>query len=526
MNMKSKMKSVSISSLLVLSLITTACTKSGGEASAPTSTQGGSSEQGASFTYMMAGKYINWINDLKWYPVLKQETKTDVKFVNGGEDDAAYTKNLELKIGSGQFPDSGVVSLAQAEVYGKQGLFMDLKPIIDKVGPNIKAYIEKNPDYKNLITTQKGEIFGLPQEYPTLSNVTFYRADLFEKAGIKENPKTIEEFTNNLKKLKEANKGVSDFYPLTGRDGYIKFTEAFDAIDRIDANGKVHGIYETGAGTDLYSEGTKQLIEWYSQLYKDKLIDPEWVAGTATEESWQTKMLTGKGAIGNDFFTRPSWFMNNGGPTNNPSYSIKVMEPFAGKDGKQTKLAPSAPKYRMDRVFVINKKSKDKAEAIIKFMDYVFSDKGRNLMDYGVEGQSYKSNNGTNEFLVKFEEEGNKPLGTPVWNFLQDRLTFPAPVNNAAYYQWMDALTKSFATTYFDKYTSKEFPSIKYTTEQLKERTTLLAKVKEEYNANLVKFITGQRNMSEWNDFLKKMEEVGYKKVVEIDQTAYDAMKK
>ncbi len=525
-NWKVNKRSLGMAAMASTLVLATACSGGGNKenAASPSASEGGTSGGAASFSYMMAGKYINWLNDLKWFPVLQKETNTKIELVNGGEDDDAYKKNLELKIGSGQFPDSGIVSIAQAEVYGAQGLFLDLKPYIDQFAPNIKAFLDNNPEYAKMVSTKDGKIFGLEQEYPTISNVTFYRADLFEKAGITKTPRTIEEFTDALRKLKETFKSDSSFYPFTGREGYLKYTEAFGANDKI-VDGKVHGIYENGQGTDIHSEGFKKLIEWYIQLYNEKLIDPEWVAGTATEESWQTKMLTGKGAVGNDFFTRPSWFMNNGGPQNDPNYSIKVMDPFLDASGNQTMLPPATEKYKSDRVFVINAKAKDKAEAIVKFMDYVFSEKGRTLMDYGVEGESYKTVNGAKEYLVKFEEQGNKPIGTPVWNFLQDRLTFPAPVNNEAYYQWMDDLTKSFATTFFDKYTSKDFSSLKYSTEQLKERTTLLAKIKPEVNAVLVKFITGQLKMTDWDRFLNDMDKIGYSKVVEIDQAAYDAMK-
>lgn len=485
----------------------------------------GSSEDGsASFSYMMAGKYINWLKDLNWYPELLQRTNTNIELVEGGKDDDAYYKNLDLKIGSGEFADAGIVKLAQAEVYGTQGAFLDLKPLIKEHAPNIQKFIDENPDYAKLITSDGGEIFGLMQEYPTITPFTFYRSDMFEKAGITELPRTIEEFTAVLTKLKQTYKDEENFYPFTGRDGFIKFTEVYAAMDHIDADGKVQGIYKNGTGFDIYSPGFKDLISQYISWYNDGLIDPEWVAGVATEESWQTKMLTGKGVISNDFFTRPSWFMNNGGPQNNPEYSMKVMNPFLTTKGEQAKVATYEPQYRMDRVFVINSSAEDKAAGIIKFMDYVYSEEGRTLMNYGVEGKSYVETDGKKEFTVKFEEEGNKPIGTPVWNFLQDRLTFPAPVNNEAYYQWMDELTKSYATTFFDEF-AVSYPSIKYTTEQLEERSTLLAKVEAEVNANLVKFITGKKQMTEWDSFLKDMEKIGYKKIVEIDQKAYDAMK-
>lgn len=506
---------------LLLIFVVTACKDNSSKVENSNSSEG---EGTVTFSYMMAGKYINWLKDLKWYPEMQKRTNTEIKLVEGGKDDDAYFKNLDLKIGSGEFADAGVVKLAQAEVYGSQGAFLDLKPLIEEHAPNIQKFMDENPDYEKLITSADGKIYGFMQEYPKISPFTFYRADMFEKAGITEAPRTIEEFTATLQKLKETYKDVENFYPFSGRDGFIKFTEVYGATDHIDSNGKVHGIYKNGTGYDIKAPGFKSLIEQYIEWNEAGLIDPEWIAGVATEESWQTKMLTGKTVISNDFFTRPSWFMNNGGPTNDPNYSMKVMNPFLNLDGKQSKVSAYEPQYRMDRVFVINTNAEDKAVGIIKFMDYVFSEEGRTLMNFGVEGESFKEENGKKEFTVKFEEEGNQPIGTPVWNFLQDRLTFPAPVNNEAYYQWMDDLTKSYATTFFDEF-AETHPSIKYSTKQLEERSTLLARVEDEVNANLVKFITGKRQMSEWNAFLAEMDKIGYSKIIKIDQEAYDAMK-
>ncbi len=527
--MVSKSKGSYLILMLAVLLILSACSSSGSNGkesssgSDPSASSNGGSGEQHKFSYMMAGKYVNWLKDLKWYPVLLEKTNAEVELVNGGEDDDQYYKGLEVKIMSGDLPDTAIVTLSQAEVYGSQGMFLNLKDLIEKNAPNINKFINDNPEYKTLITATDGNIYGIPQEYPIITPVPFYRADFFAKAGITSNPTTVQEFTDVLTKLKTAYP-AADFYPFTGRDGYIKFTESFNAKDHIDQAGKVHGLYNNGLGYDLKSAGFKQLIEWYNSLFAQKLIDPEWVYGTQTEESWQSKLLTGKGAISYDFFTRPSWFMNNGGPANDPNYDIKVMDPLKDQQGNPSKVSAYQPRYRLDRVFVINQKSEAKAVQIIKFMDYIFSEEGRTLMNLGVEGQSYKTENGKKEFIVKFDKEGNQPLGTPVWNFLQDRLTFPAPANNEVYYQWMDDLTKSFATDFFTNY-AEVMPALKYSTDQLKERSGLVANVQPLIDANLVKFIVGKRPMSEWDAFLQEIDQQGYSKAVEIDQAAYDAVK-
>lgn len=503
---------------------TTACA---GDQPAPTNQTGAGTDASAGaakFTYTLPGKFVNWIKDMNWIPVLLKETGADIEFVNGGDGDPYY-KNIDLKVGSGQFSDAGIVQLSQAEVYGSKGAFADLRPLIDKYAPNIKKFIDDHPDYSKLITSSDGKIYAIMPQYPRIANTTFYRDDMFKKAGITSDPKTVQEFTDVLRKLKDAFKDNKNFYPFGGRDDFLRFQSAFSANDLIDAQGKVHGVYNGGQGYDLKAPGFKKLIEWYIGLYNDKLIDPEWVSGLSTEEAWQTKVLNGNVAVGNDFYTRPSWFMLNGGVKTDPSFSMKVMPPFLNDAGAQSKF-PTVPEFRVDRAFVINAKSVDKAPGILKFLDYLYSDKGQTLAGWGVEGTTFKKNaSGKNEFTIKFEEESTKPLGTPAWTFFQDRLTFPIPVNNEAFYEFNADLTKSYANDYFSKY-AETFPIIKYSTDELKERSNLVAKVNEALKANLVKFVSGKRPMSEWDAFLKEMDAMGYSKIVEIDQKAYDSMMK
>jgi len=514
---------------LVLVLVLAACTRSSSSGSGGGST-GGEVTDGETFefSYMLVTRFKNWLEELNWFDELQKRTNTKVTVIDGGEGDRYYN-NVDLRVGGGDFPDSGMVSLAQAEVYGSQGAFVDLKPYIEKYAPNIKKYIDEHPDYKKLITASDGKIYGLIAEYPRIASIMFYREDMFKKAGVTQPPRTIEELTDGFRKIK-AHYGKNDknFYPFLGRESFIKFTEVFDAGDKI-VDGKVHGIYQSGYsfvngfGFDLYSEGFKKLITWYHQLYQEGLIDPEWIAGTVTENAWETKMLTGKGAFSYDFFTRPAFFMNNGGPENDPDYNIKALPYLLDLNGNQS-VVPTSPKYELSRVMVINAKAEDKAPGIIKFLDYLWSEEGQTLIGWGVEGVTYKETNGKKEFIVSFEEEVYKPAGQKRWSFLQDRMTFPMPVNNEAFYQWNTEIVKEIASELFtDKYI-KSYPILKYSTEQLRERTELLAKVEEAVLGNLVKFINGSRPMSEWDAFLNEMEQIGYKRIVEIDQQAYDAM--
>ncbi|MDQ1138151.1 putative aldouronate transport system substrate-binding protein [Microbacterium sp. SORGH_AS 1204] len=476
---------------------------------------------GTAFSYRIPDRFKNWLADNKWNQPLQDGAGVQVNVVDGGPEKQHY-QQLDLLLSSGDLEDATVATISQAQVYGTQGAFLNLAPLIESDAPNLKAYIDEHPDFKSLITNDDGSIYGLINEYPTIGPVTFYRDDMFAAAGITTPPASVEEYTAALETLK-AKYGATDssYYPLGGRDSFLNYQYAFAANDGIDDSGTVHGIYQAGRGTDIHSDGARDMIEWYSTLYNQGLIDPEWVKGAVSEEDWQTKMLTGKISISNDFFTRPQYFLANADEATYPDYSIGTM-PALSNGGEQMKV-PANEKYNTDRVFVVNAKTQN-SKAIIEFLDYLYSDEGQDIYHYGVEGESYDVVNGEKEYTVSYAENADQEVGTPVWNFAQDRLTYPAPVDDDAFYKWQGDFTKSFAADYFSN-DLKTSPVLKYTAEQQEERSKLLASVQPFVDAEIVKFVTGARPLSEWDSFLSDADAQGYAQITEIDQAAADAMK-
>ena len=480
----------------------------------------------AEFSYLMQSRFIDWLQEDKWYPYLLKNTNTTIDLVAGPAEDNDYYSAVDQKIISGTFPDTGIVSVSQAKVYGSQGAFVDLKPYIEKYGAHIQSYIDAHPDYKKIITADNGAVYGLVAEAPRIGDFLFYRADMFKKAGVTKQPATIEEFTDALRKLKAFyGKKNPNYYPLTGREGYIRFQSEFNAAAGFE-NGTSHGIYGNGkTGTDIYLPGYRNMVAWYAALYKEGLIDPEWVAGATNEESWQMKMLTGQGSVSYDYYTRPSWFMDNGGPSNDPDYQIAVL-PYLKDSTGNPSVHTTEIQYNILRAMVVNVKSKDKAEAVIRFLDYLFSDEGQTLVQWGVEGQSYKIADGKKQFIVDYSKEEATPKGQARWSFLSDRLTFVKPLNDADFFTWNTDLVRDAALELFTDTYLRSAVMITYTAEQSKDLSNLTASVQDAVTAGVTQFVTGKRPVSEWNSFVKEMDDKGYRKIVAIQQAAYDAVYK
>ncbi|MGB4660929.1 MAG: hypothetical protein WBI07_17295 [Mobilitalea sp.] len=493
----------------------------------------GTEEKVTSFTYFMHGKFVNWLNDLSWYTYVDEATGVTPELVSGPEDDAGFYAEVDQRLISKTYPDAGIAKLSQAQIYGSQGAFLDLKPLIDKYAPDIKAYIEANPDYAKLITTEDGAIYGLPTENPVFADLIGYRADHLEKAGITTLPTTLDEFTEMLRQLKTFYGATNEnYYPLSGRDSFIKWAAYFDCTANFNdgvAKGISFNANSTGngvqSGTDVLAEGYKAMVEWYKVLYNEGLIDPEWVAGASTEESWEAKVLTGQTSVFYDFFTRPQWFTDNGGADQDPDFKLAVLDYPKNYKGEVTKVS-TPQKWAEGRSTVINASSEDKAETILSYLNFFFTEEGQTLANWGVEGESFKVGASGNEYIVNYSEQETTPVGEDRWSFLNDRLTFVKPVDNTAFYAWNGDVVKGAAARCFVPENLASLANVAYNTEQMTELASIASTIQDTVVAETIKFVTGDRDMGEWDSFIADIKEQGYSRVVEVEQAAYDTMYK
>ena len=474
------------------------------------------------FSYSMASKYVDWLNELKWYDVLKERTNVEIELVSMGDTDSEYQGMVDQRIISKTLPDALIVTQAQANVYGEQGAFVDLAPYIAEYAPNIQKYIDEHPDFEKVVTNENGQIFALYNENVAIADLMFCREDMLTEAGANLEPKTLDEYVEMLKVLRDYYSDVPNFYPLTGRGTFWKYwLDEFNARgDFVD--GQSVGIYNAGRGYDLKSDGFKAMIEWFIMLKEENLADPEWLTGAGTEQSWEQKMFTGLGAVGYDFYTRASWFEVNGGEKTDPDYKMCVMPYLESLNGTPTyKLADTQYATQWGG-FAINIEAEDKAAGIITFLDYLWSPEGMELAQWGVEGESFKKENGENVYLLTYDDQEATPAGEKRWSFLSDRITFARPVDMEGFYKWNTPLIADAASKYFNEETLHPSIQLNYTVDEQQEMASLYNAIDPMVQQGCVAFVNGQRPMTEWEDFLAEIDALGYERVIEIQQAAYD----
>ena len=506
-------------------------TASTGDGTAAASSTESSGDGDNTYTMFMRSAYVDWIKELKWYDVAEERTGIHVDYISGPEEAADVYSEVDQRVISGDLPDAVMTKLAQTNVYGPQGVFADLAPYIEKYAPNLQKYIDDNPDYKALVTDADGHIYGLCKETPIFADLIGYRVDHFKAAGIDpDSIVTVDDFTKALETLKAYyGKDNPNYYPLTGRDTAIRFAAWFGAASNIsstESNGiYINGHYKDGS-IDIMSDGAYKMVETMKKWYDEGLIQPEWVAGTFSEADWEAAMLNGNGSIFYDYYNRAEWFMENGGPDNDPNYQMGVLNFIKDDNGNPQKMTVSM-KYNDECVTAVNANcSKDKIKTILTFIDYFYSEEGEILANYGVEGESFKDTNGDKEFIVDYQTEEATPAGEKRWSFLSDRFTVCKPVDNEAFFKWNAPLIAEATGRLFTDENLGTSYVLKFTDDQSKEVTNLLASVYDAQMSGIAQFIDGTRELTpdNWAAFQQEMNDLGLSRIEEIQLAAYQAM--
>lgn len=507
-------------------------TASTGDGTAAASSTESSGDGDNTYTMFMRSAYVDWIKELKWYDVAEERTGIHVDYISGPEEAADVYSEVDQRVISGDLPDAVMTKLAQTSVYGPQGVFADLAPYIEKYAPNLQKYIDDNPDYKALVTDKDGHIYGLCKETPIFADLIGYRVDQFKAAGIDpDSIVTVDDFTKALETLKAYyGKDNPNYYPLTGRDTAIRFASWFGAASNIsstESNGiYINGHYKDGS-IDIMSDGAYKMVETMKKWYDEGLIQPEWVAGTFSEADWEAAMLNGNGSIFYDYYNRAEWFMENGGPDNDPNYQMGVLNFIKDDNGNPQKMTVSM-KYNDECVTAVNANcSEDKIKTILTFIDYFYSEEGEILANYGVEGESFKTDaNGDKEFIADYQTEEATPAGEKRWSFLSDRFTVCKPVDNEAFFKWNAPLIAEATGRLFTDENLGTSYVLKFTDDQSKEVTNLLASVYDAQMSGIAQFIDGTRELTpdNWAAFQQEMNDLGLSRIEEIQLAAYQAM--
>ncbi|SFS52048.1 ABC transporter substrate-binding protein [Paenibacillus sp. BC26] len=465
-------------------------------------------------------------NNLKLWQEYEKMTNVHMVWDTTQKDSLKEKRNILLA--GGEYPElfyASAFSRSDLFKYGKQGVFVPLNDLIDNYAPHFKALMDKYPIIGKGITMPDGNIYGLPTIYDPEFKSVFYntpwvKKEWLDKLGIAE-PQNLDDFYNMLKAFKEKDPNGNSKQDeiawggvgTTGLLGYLK--GSFGLNNHGNSNAYVDTDPSTGKLRFVATDPNyKELLQYVNKLYKDGLLEKDIV-------SVQGEEIDAKGTGG------LLAIIDNVDPVaiyNQQGYvGLPVLK---GPHGDQTYTYIGSPLGNIG-MFVLTDKAKNQ-EAMMRWMDYFYSEEGIKLFFMGWKDQTYKEHaDGTVDYT---DEIKSNPNGLSLDQAVSQYLVWPGGYYPGFVKQQFFKGAEGLPTSVENAKKSEAltlkpdqiWPAFNFTSEEQTELTTLATDIQTYVDEMRDKFIVGNASFDEWDNYVATLNKMGLDRYIAIYQAALD----
>ncbi len=435
----------------------------------------------------------------------------------------ASPNNLPDIINLSNLDDATILSLAE------QGTIVELSSLIEQYsnGNIDHMYRDVYTTAYPLTKTEDGKMYWFTdlhimldgdKEAPQATGVQI-RQDWLDKLGLPM-PTTLDEFIEDMRAFREKDvngNGAQDELYLQdlGFSGLAQYFGLGNDLVALDyANGKIISPW--------YQDTVKDYFACVQQLVEEGIIDP------ATIGSWdmQNQRLA-ENMVGAwnayDSATYLNDYVTNGaeGVDYEPVFDLSV-----GEGIEQLKVLESA--QLVWARFAITKNCDD-LEGAIKFFDMIYSQEYADLVNWGIEGETYEVRDGE-KYMIETgsnEEKAQRrnTQGSPLWGDILPRVqmgNFKSNLEDTKLSQRQKEVMQEavdwerwcpmMLNNYLAMPTDEE-------TEIINRVTTGLTSYSEEISTKLM---LGQASLDDFDSYLENLKELGLDELIEVQQARFD----
>ena len=457
----------------------------------------------------------------------QEATGVKINF-NAPSMENAFTQ-FELMVAADDFEDIvggfGDMYMGGAAAAYEGDLIYDIAPLIAENAPDYQRVIDGNDAYKAFAYEPDGTMLGVYGVYKydvsSVTNGVFIRQDWLDDLNL-DLPVTYDDWHETLtafKNEKGAEAGLllpmgSESRGATYAGGYQTIGYSSDARMSGGHFFQVDGKVTSSLIDDNYRDYLTMINSWYEEglVYHDfysndtrDILDPL-VYGN------QVGIFDGKV----DYITR----FESGDP-NGAIRLTGIANPVKNEGDKS-----GFGNYVEQKSSVSITTSCDNPELALQWLNYFFTEEGILLCNYGQEGVSFEYGpDGTPVFtdLILHNEDPWLQFGNVTRLYLLDEVlptVYDQTRELSAYSEKEQEAIALWSDTKEAKYT---MPSVTLTTEENEELYKLLADIETYASENVIRFIIGDLDLSEWDSFTATMRDMGIERCIEIYQGALDA---
>lgn len=449
---------------------------------------------------------------------IEKHTGVKVNYIHPayGQDNEAFN----LLAASGDLPDIVRHSWISQVAGGPQGalnnqLIIPLNDMMEEYAPNLSAFLAKNKNVDRDVKTDDGIYYAFPLVRNSAKLQASFgpvvRADWLSELGIKA-PETFEEWEEMLiafRDKKGAKAPLSFVGNLAARRWLFKTAGA--TLDFFVEDDKVKfGVLE---------EDFKTAVARLNKWYKDGLLDPNYAL--VDTKILDANMLNGQS--GATFASGGSgigkWLTAKAGE----DFDLLALE-LPKTDGKPNKYQSFGSGYTGESSAAISSNCKT-PELAAKYLDYFYGEEGHMLANFGVEGVTYEMVDGYPTYTDLIMKNPDGKSVSQAMAYYIGASASGAIIQDERYIEQFYELPQQKHASEVWSVESKEIkglPPVTYSTAESSEYATIYNDIQKFCNENIAAFIAGTKSLDEYDSFIADIEKMGIKRVLEIQQAAYD----
>lgn len=450
------------------------------------------------------------------YQNLSQRTGVDFEFTVVGM--AVASEQFNLMVASETLPDI----ITEPDRYDgssdsalEQGVFYDITDLIQENAPDYYELVNREVNYRDCYsdTGRMGGFWQISEKQFPANSGLFIRQDMLDGVGMTA-PETYDEFHDVLAAIKDKYDCESPYWL-----GTSLFNQSISGGMGISGGFVNHdGKATYSVLDDSFKDYLTMLKNWYDEglIYNDfySLLD------NSTEADAAIIRLVNS----DDIAVWYNWCEDivHYSPENPDYVFAAITDPVMNK-GEVNHLAGGIDPLISNTSgwTLAGSMDRDKAALICQLANYLYTEEGALLANWGIEGES-------------FEYDDN---GEPLWTDLvvnnPDLMTNVAigiySIFRGGYLTDTAKFNQSARTTYkeyCDVWAVQDdtwsMPNLSMTSQEQERYSSIYADVDTMMDENLVRFVLGERPLSELDAFVEELKALGLEEMISIKQAAFD----
>lgn len=475
------------------------------------------------FHPLMNSNVISSMDEQYCWQEIQNVTGIDIEWVHPAV--GTEKESINIAIASRDLPD--IITWTWNSQTGGAAKMIEDEVILplneyEEYMPNYMAWLEENELANKSSRLDDGTLYGfshiIADESVTVTGGFMLRKDWLDKLDL-DVPSTIDEWYTVLKAFKEKDpngNGIQDEIPFVCNKGahFVHMATAFGVRNGfyVDEEGQVH----YGPIEEEYREFLETMSKWYAE----GLIDPEYV--TNDTKNVNAKVLSDQaGSLYGSISSQLASYIKQKEGT---GFDLVAVKSPVDNNGVSHSSLDARKQGVNGQTIAISSKCKNPIEAV-KLIDYLFSEEGRMLTNWGKEGESYEIVDGKPQFtdFILKNPDGLSSLDAiakyafPIYGyagpFYMDSyaaINLQLPQQQQAVAAWSEESTELI------------LPTLYPTDEESDIYTDVMTEVSTYRSEMFTKFIIGKEPLEKFDEYVETIKKYGIDEVIAVKQAQYD----